>query len=85
MSLSQKQQIASFIFCFQIDGIGVHAYVTDAQDVIDYANTLHDTYGLPVWMTEFADQVTAHFLYNLVWELSCSKELQWPRWPGNHG
>lgn len=39
-----------------VDAIAFHAYTTDAQSVIDYANTLHSTYNLPVWITEFADQ-----------------------------
>lgn len=38
------------------DAIAFHAYTTDAQAVIDYATTLHNTYNLPVWITEFADQ-----------------------------
>ncbi|KAI6047353.1 glycosyl hydrolase catalytic core-domain-containing protein [Pisolithus marmoratus] len=38
------------------DAIAFHAYTNDAQSVIDYATTLHNTYNLPVWITEFADQ-----------------------------
>jgi hypothetical protein len=39
-----------------VDAIAFHAYTTDAQSVIDYATQLHDTYGLDIWITEFADQ-----------------------------
>ncbi|KAI6152077.1 glycosyl hydrolase catalytic core-domain-containing protein [Pisolithus tinctorius] len=38
------------------DAIAFHAYTTDAQSIIDYATTLYNTYNLPVWITEFADQ-----------------------------
>ncbi|KAG1715931.1 hypothetical protein ID866_1220 [Astraeus odoratus] len=38
------------------DAIAFHAYTTNAQDLINYATTLHDTYNLPIWVTEFADQ-----------------------------
>jgi len=38
------------------DAIAFHAYTTSAQNLIDYATTLHNTYNLPIWVTEFADQ-----------------------------
>ncbi|KAI6164692.1 hypothetical protein EDD17DRAFT_1473604, partial [Pisolithus thermaeus] len=38
------------------DAIAFHAYTTDAQSVIDTRTTLYNTYNLPVWITEFADQ-----------------------------
>jgi hypothetical protein len=43
-----------------VDAIAFHAYSTNASDLITYANTLHDTYNMDVWITEFADQVAAH-------------------------
>jgi len=39
-----------------VDAIAFHAYSTNASDLITYANTLHDTYNMDVWITEFADQ-----------------------------
>ncbi|KIJ70277.1 glycoside hydrolase family 128 protein [Hydnomerulius pinastri MD-312] len=39
-----------------VDGIAFHAYTTSAQAVIDFATALHNTYNLPIWITEFADQ-----------------------------
>lgn len=40
----------------QIDAVAFHFYGTDAQDFISYATQLHNTYNLPIWVTEFADQ-----------------------------
>lgn len=39
-----------------VHAIAFHCYTTDAQNCIDYAQTLYDTYGKPIWITEFADQ-----------------------------
>lgn len=38
------------------DALAFHFYGTDAQAFISYATQLHDLYGLPLWVTEFADQ-----------------------------
>ncbi|KAL4076021.1 glycoside hydrolase family 128 protein [Scleroderma yunnanense] len=38
------------------DAVAFHAYTNDAQSIIDYATTLYNTYNLPIWITEFADQ-----------------------------
>jgi hypothetical protein len=39
----------------QIDAVAFHGYVTNASDIIAYANMLYTTYNLPVMLTEFAD------------------------------
>ncbi|KAH7904146.1 hypothetical protein BJ138DRAFT_1167070, partial [Hygrophoropsis aurantiaca] len=39
-----------------VDAIAFHFYSTNASAFITYATTLYDTYKLPVWVTEFADQ-----------------------------
>ncbi|EIW82202.1 hypothetical protein CONPUDRAFT_153090 [Coniophora puteana RWD-64-598 SS2] len=39
-----------------VHAIAFHCYTTDAQNCIDFAQQLYDTYGKPVWITEFADQ-----------------------------
>jgi hypothetical protein len=60
MSSVRQQPSTLFTFCPQVDAIAFHAYSTNASDLITYANTLHDTYNMDVWITEFADQVAAH-------------------------
>jgi len=40
----------------QVDAVAFHFYGTNAQDFISYATQLHNTYNLPIWVTEFADQ-----------------------------
>ncbi|KAG2751484.1 glycoside hydrolase family 128 protein [Suillus brevipes Sb2] len=40
----------------QIDAVAFHFYGTDAQAFISYATQLYNTYKLPIWVTEFADQ-----------------------------
>ncbi|KAG1892655.1 glycosyl hydrolase catalytic core-domain-containing protein [Suillus subluteus] len=39
-----------------VDAVAFHFYGTDAQDFISYATQLYNTYNLPIWVTEFADQ-----------------------------
>ncbi|KDQ64748.1 glycoside hydrolase family 128 protein [Jaapia argillacea MUCL 33604] len=38
------------------DGLAIHFYGTSAQDLINYITDFHTTFGLPIWVTEFADQ-----------------------------
>jgi len=40
----------------KIDAIAVHVYGTSAQDFIDYVTDFHTTFGLYIWVTEFACQ-----------------------------
>ena len=62
-----------------------HAYTTNATDLIDYATYLYDSYGMDVWITEFADQVAGHLSEHLACRLTCSAGLQRYRCPSNHG
>ncbi|KAH7920270.1 hypothetical protein BV22DRAFT_1040027 [Leucogyrophana mollusca] len=39
-----------------IDAVAFHFYSTNATAFISYATQLYNTYNLPVWVTEFADQ-----------------------------
>ncbi|EKM80218.1 hypothetical protein AGABI1DRAFT_113420 [Agaricus bisporus var. burnettii JB137-S8] len=39
-----------------VDRLAVHFYGTDAQDLIDYVEDMHATFGKQVWVTEFACQ-----------------------------
>lgn len=39
-----------------VDAVAMHWYATDPQDFIDYVKKMHDTFGKPVWVTEFACQ-----------------------------
>jgi hypothetical protein len=43
--------------------MAVHYYDVSAQGFIDYLNLWHDTFGLPIYVTEFADQVSALTTY----------------------
>jgi hypothetical protein len=52
----------------QFDALATHFYGTDADALIAYLKDLHDTFNLPIWLTEFACQVFA--LFNLV-SVSC--------------
>jgi hypothetical protein len=38
----------------KFDHMAAHIYATDAQDVITYLTQLHDTFGMSIWVTEFA-------------------------------
>jgi len=38
------------------DGVAVHWYDTTSDKFIAYINLWHDTFGLPIWVTEFACQ-----------------------------
>jgi len=40
----------------QWDGMAAHIYANDAQKMIDYLTTLHNTFNMPLWVTEFACQ-----------------------------
>jgi hypothetical protein len=40
----------------QFDFMAAHVYETDAQSVIDYLTDLHNTFGMNIWVTEFACQ-----------------------------
>jgi hypothetical protein len=37
-------------------GMAAHIYKTNAQDMIDYLTTLHNTFHMDIWVTEFACQ-----------------------------
>lgn len=39
-----------------IDAVALHWYGTKYQDFIDYVTDFHQTFGYPVWITEFACQ-----------------------------
>jgi len=39
-----------------VDYLAFHGYTTNATAIIDYATTLHNTYNLPIMLTEFACQ-----------------------------
>lgn len=41
----------------KIDAIAFHFYGTDPEAFVRYATVLRDTYGKPIWVTEFADEV----------------------------
>ena len=41
--------------------MAVHCYATDPQTVINYLTDLHNTFGMTIWVTEFACEVR----YNL--------------------
>jgi len=51
----QQQFLGNCTGC-TVDAMAFHFYDTDAQNLIDYANQFYDTFGLPVWITEFADE-----------------------------
>jgi len=36
------------------DHMAAHIYATDSQKVIDYLTDLHNTFGMSIWVTEFA-------------------------------
>ncbi|KAG6911674.1 hypothetical protein DXG01_007924 [Tephrocybe rancida] len=36
------------------DGLALHFYGTDPQAFISYLKDMHDTFGLPIWVTEYA-------------------------------
>ncbi|KAG6880286.1 hypothetical protein C0992_000063 [Termitomyces sp. T32_za158] len=38
------------------DGLAVHFYGTDPQAFIDHLNDMHNTFNLPIWVTEYACQ-----------------------------
>ncbi|KAH0587346.1 hypothetical protein J132_09512 [Termitomyces sp. J132] len=38
------------------DGLAVHFYGTDPQAFIDYLTEMHNAFGLPIWVTEYACQ-----------------------------
>jgi len=38
------------------DGLAIHWYGTSPQEFIKYIQDFHDTFGLPIWPTEFACQ-----------------------------
>jgi len=38
------------------DHMAAHCYATTSQEVIDYLTGLHDTFGMSIWVTEFACQ-----------------------------
>ena len=42
------------------DVINVHVYGTDLKAIQDKVNEYHDTFGLPIWVTEFAMHVSFH-------------------------
>ncbi|KAG6833748.1 hypothetical protein H0H87_001180 [Tephrocybe sp. NHM501043] len=37
-----------------VDAIAVHFYGTDPQKLIDYLVEIHNTFGKPIWLTEYA-------------------------------
>jgi len=39
-----------------VDGLALHFYGLDAQDLITYATDMHDTFELPIYITEYACQ-----------------------------
>ena len=44
--------------CFgQFAHMAAHIYATDSQSVIDYLTDLHNTFGMSIWVTEFACHV----------------------------
>lgn len=45
--------------------MAAHIYATTAQEVIDYLTDLHTTFGMSIWVTEFACQVRC--IVSLVW------------------
>ena len=50
--------------------MAAHIYATDAQKAIDYLTKLHDTFGMTIWVTEFACEVRCiSYLLPLVWRL----------------
>ena len=38
----------------QVDATALHWYGTNAQDMINYLVEFHETFGKPIWVTEFA-------------------------------
>jgi len=40
----------------KFDHMAAHSYATSAQETIDYLTDLHNTYGMSIWVTEFACQ-----------------------------
>jgi len=40
------------------DAISIHVYGTDLKAIQDKVNEYHDTFGLPIWVTEFAMHVS---------------------------
>ena len=45
----------------QFDGVAVHWYDVRSQDFIAYITDWHDTFGRPIWVTEFACQVCSFY------------------------
>ena len=41
--------------------MAAHIYATDSQKVIDYLTDLHNTFGMNIWVTEFACHVRCLF------------------------
>ena len=39
-----------------VDGIATHFYGTDAEALVSHLTDYHNTFGRPVWLTEFACQ-----------------------------
>ncbi|KAG5637051.1 hypothetical protein H0H81_005963 [Sphagnurus paluster] len=51
----QQEFMAACKGC-SFDGLAIHWYGTKAQDFIDYITDMHNTFGLPIWVTEYACQ-----------------------------
>jgi hypothetical protein len=52
------------------DGLALHWYGTDPQQMIAYLQDMHNTFGLPIWATEFACE-------NFSGGAQCSKDQVW--------
>jgi len=50
-------QLLKWVDLFQVDAIAIHWYGTDPQAFIVYVQDFHDTFGMNIWVTEFACQV----------------------------
>ncbi|MEV6347622.1 glycoside hydrolase family protein [Actinoplanes sp. NPDC051851] len=56
---------------YRVDFIAVHWYGSDPAALIDYLHDVHDRYGLPIWLTEFA---VADFTDGLVYAPRADQE-----------
>lgn len=48
---------AQLILVSQVDIVPIHYYGTSVQEFKNYVTKFHQTFGLPIWVTEFACHV----------------------------